>query len=196
MTEERDSNIGQEGVESIRVRGKRVGDLPLGQGNEAVVGLTDARETARMNAINTINATYPKHRVDYLASRIKECQENITRINTSKGEQANMISDYKGHIALCAHRDKEMEKLDELLIDGGIDEEGHIAQSKILLKNFPPYNVDAMEQQIVQCGEAIDRCDGVIKQENESITEFTDVMAQCRIRDTELAKHGAVAEGS
>lgn len=194
--EDRDSNIGQVGVESIRIKGKRIEDLPLGQGNEAVVGLAEARETERLNAINTINATYPKHRVDYLASRIVECQENITRINTSKGQQSGMISDYKGHIALCRHRDREMNSLLAMLDDGGISEDGFLEQKKELHRKFPLFNVAAMEQQIVQCNEALVRCDDVIQQEHDSIAEFTDVMAQCRIRDTELAKHGAVAEGS
>ena len=158
--------------------------------------MADARETARMNAINTINATYPKHRIDYLVSRINECHENIDRINKSKAEQANMVSDYKGHIALCVHRDKEITALEKKYIAGEIDHGECVKQTKALKKQFPPYNVAAMEQQIVQCGEAMERCDGVIRQENDSIAEFTDVMAQCRIRDTELAKYGAVAEGS
>ena len=196
MTEERDSNIGQEGIESIRIAGKHIDDLPIGQGNEAKAGLADAKETARMNSINTINAQYPKHRVDYLASRITECQGNITRINTSKSEQANMISEYAGHIKLCEHRDKEIDRLGKALIDGALDDKTHKAQLRILKLNFPPYNVEAMEAQIIQCQEAIERCDIVIGAENESIREFTDVMAQCRIRDTELAKYGAVAEGS
>lgn len=192
MTENRNSNIGQTGVESIRIRGQRIEDLPLGQGNEAMAQLPDAIETARLNKIAGINAEFPKHRVDYLLSRIKECRENVTRITTTIGQQNTMINDYKGHISLCRYRDKEIEKL-----NGSVENEDDVqAQIKDLKKRFPPYDVAAMEQQIVQCNEAIERCNKVIQQEHDSVAEFEGVLALCRQRDIELAKWGARAEGS
>lgn len=193
MTE--DSNIGEIGVESIRIRGKKIENLPLGQGNEAVAGLAAARAAERLNNINTINADYPKHRIDYLLSRINECRENITRINNTIGQQSTMINDYKGHIGLCTYRDKEMAKLEDAS-KLTLGEDDYKAQIKDLKKRFPPYNVDAMNKQIVQCNEAIERCNDVIKQENDSINEFEGVLALCRKRDIELAKWGARAEGS
>jgi uncharacterized coiled-coil DUF342 family protein len=198
MTEARDSNIGQTGVESIRIRGKRVEDLPLGQGNDAVAGLAEARETERLNKIATINKEFPPHRVDYLVSRIKECRENINRVNKSMHEQSTMINDYKGHISLCGYRDKEIEKLRSSPESGDVVQDKIKMQAKIkeLRKNFPPYSVVAMEQQIVQCHEAIERCMAVIQQEQDSIAEFEGVLSLCRKRDIELGKYGARAEGS
>lgn len=193
---ERDSNIGQEGVESIRIKGKQIQDLPLGQGNQAKEQLPAAIETARLNKIAGINAKYPTHRVDYLNSRINECRENIDRIKGSQAQQAQMISDYKGHIALCKHRDRELSRLQEMFHKNEINPDELAAKRKQLKKDFPLYDVDAMLKQIVQCEEAIERCNDVIKQENDSIEEFTEVLTLCRQRDKELKQWGAVAEGS
>ncbi len=177
------------GVESIRIKGVAVDELPLGMGNEAKAGMPAAIEQERLNNIATINSKFPPHRIDYLVSRINECSENIDRINSTRAEQEKMISEYTGHISMCKHRDKELAKLD-------VDADDFKEKKKALFKQFPPYDVAAMEQQIVQCKEAISRCEDVVRQENASISEFSEVKALCRQRDIELAQYGAVAEGS
>lgn len=192
---ERDSNIGQEGVESIRIKGKRIEDLPLGQGNEAKEQLPDAIETQRINKIEGVIAKFPKQRIDYLDSRIVECKGNIDRMMKTITEQNQMISDYKGHIAMCKHRDTLIERQECKLINKKITQEEFDEDKKLLNKQFLPYDVAAMEQQIVQCEEGIERCNEVIKRENLSVTEFSEVRALCVHRDLELAKYGAVAEG-
>ena len=60
-----------------------------------------------------------------------------------------------------------------------------------LFKQFPPYKVTAMEQQIVQSTEAIERADNVIAQEYSSIAELREVLALCKLRDTTLRSLGA-----
>jgi hypothetical protein len=176
------------GVESIRIKGQAIQDLPLGLGNGAKAQLPAAIEHERLNNIATINANFPTHRIDYLTSRINECRENKTRMDRTTDEQNTMISDYKGHIAMCKHRDKEVAKLDESADD-------FKAKKKALFKQFLPYNVEAMEQQIVQCREAIERCHKVKDAEDKSIEEFSAARALCNQRDKELAAFGAVAEG-
>lgn len=193
---ERDSNIGEVGIDSIRIKGKRIDDLPLGQGNEAKEGLIAARETERINKIEGINAKYPTHRLDYLNSRINECRENINRMHKTIGEQNTMISEYRGHISMCEHRDREVTKLDEVLLRKEISFETHAEKVKALKREFPPYDIDAMNQQIKQCHQAIQRCQDVINQENKSIEEFSEVAALVKQRDKELAQYGAIAEGS
>lgn len=192
---DRDSNIGQVGVESIRIKGKRIEDLPLGTGNEAKEQLKDAIEAERLHNIRTINAKFPTLRIDYIDSRVNECKENITRIQGTMAQQATMISEYKGHIHMSAYRDKEIVKLDDLCKCGKITGDEFKEQRKALLKRFLPFSIPAMEQQIVQCKEAIERCEDVIQQEHDSIAEFTEAKALCKQRDIELAQWGAVAEG-
>jgi len=177
------------GVDSIRLRGKRIGELPLGTGNEAIAQLPDAIKQERLNNIATINAKFPTLRIDYIDSRIVECRENIDRVNDTKTAQATMIEEYTGLIAQCEHRDKVIAGLDS-------SQPTHETKVKALKKAYPPYNVDAMRSQIVQCKEAIVRCDDVVRQEHDSITEFSEARALCVQRDKELAQYGAVAEGS
>jgi len=181
------------GVESIRIKGQRIEELPLGQGNEAKEQLPLAIEDERLAAIETVNAEYPNHRVDYLVSRIKECEENKDRMQTTIEQLNTMTSEYMGQIKMCEHRDKEIERLQESSdaspgqVEAGVRE---------LRRQYPPYDVKAMKLQIVQNGEGIERCKAVIVAEDASIKEFTEVLTLCRQRDKELTKFGAVAEGS
>jgi chromosome segregation ATPase len=179
------------GVESIRIKGQRIEDMPLGTGNEAKAGLPAAIETERLNSIALINARFPTQRIDYLNSRINECRENKQRMDRTIEQQNTMISDYNGHISMCKHRDKEIEKL----IVSEFSQEEQDQKRKVLFKQYPPYNVEAMKQQIKQCMEAIIRCNNVKDQEDASIAEFSGVVALCKQRDKELAQYGAVAEG-
>jgi len=181
------------GVESIRIKGQKIDDLPLGLGNQAKAQLPMAIEQERLNAIHTVNAEYPTHRIDYLVSRINECNENKTRMNQTIDAQNTMISDYTGQISMCKHRDREIEKL---YADKTMPVERLDFEIKALKKQFPPYDVAAMEQQIVQCREAIERCNKVKQQEDDSVAEFSGVVALCKERDKKLAQLGAKAEGS
>ena len=174
----KDSNIGETGVKSIRIGGFRIADLGMVEYAHAKTQLPLAIDMERQNRINSVVAGAPKQRVAYLRSRIKESEENIERINRSRNQQSTLISDYKGEIALCRYRDK------------AIVAETDEAKIRELKKKFPPYNVEAMETQIKQSGEGIARCDAVISTEHESIKEMRGVMVLCQKRDTDLKNLG------
>jgi len=193
MSEDRNSNIGQVGVESIRIKGRMIDDLPLGQGNEAKAGLPAAIEQERLNKIETINANYPTHRIDYLISRINECEENKKRMMLTIAQLGKMSSDYKGQIVMCEHRDREIAIAQE---DVMLSDDEITAKVRELRRQFPLYDVVAMEQQIIQNDEGTERCTKVIEQEDTSIKELTEVLTLCRERDKKLAEYGAIAEGS
>ncbi len=197
------SNIGEVGVDSIRLKGQRIEEMALGTNNVAIQQLPAAREAERLQKIESIIAEYPTQRIDYLDGRVNECMENIERIGKTQVEQTQMISDYNGHINMGKYRDSEITNLDTALIEKELatgtltdaDIKEHGDKVKALLKRFPPYSVPALKQQIVQCNEAIQRCIDVIKAENESIRELLECKAQCKQRDALLKKYGAVAEG-
>jgi hypothetical protein len=184
------------GVESIRIKGQKIEELPLGMGNQAKAQLPMAIEAERLAAIETINAEYPKHRIDYLVSRINECEENKGRIQATMDQLNTMTSEYKGQITMCEHRDNEIYKLRKGHGSNGITTQVRDDGIKALRKQYPPYDVEAMKAQIKQNAEGIERCKAVIHTEDESIKEFTEVLTLCRQRDKELAKLGAKAEGS
>jgi len=181
------SNLGETGVESIRINGLKVEGLPLGQGNEAVAQLPMARAAARLTKIANIRARYPKASVVYLESRVKECRENIDRIQTFKADTEKMIGEYKGHISLCAYRDKQIKIIDT---DTLLNENAKEEKRKVLCCDFPPYDVVAMEQQVLQSTESLQKADGVISQEHDSIAEHNTIIMQCQQRDAELKALG------
>lgn len=173
------SNIGETGVKSIRVGGMRIAELAFVNFAHVRHQIPLAEDTERQNRIEAVLAGAPKQRVSYLKGRIREAEENIKRINQLRGQQSQMISDYEGEIALCKYRDTEIAKT--------TDE----AKIKELKKKFPPYNVEAMQTQITQCHESIERCDEVVTKEQDSIKEMQGVMTLCEKRDSDLKNLGA-----
>jgi hypothetical protein len=162
----------------------KIKDLPLAELASAKNQLPLAEDTDRQNKINDIIVSSPKQRVTYLESRIVECQANVVRINEMKSQQQQMITDYSSQISLCAFRDTEIERVPE-------DDPERDATIKDLKKRFPPYSVPAMEQQIVQSTEAIERADQVIAQEFSSMAELREYLVLCQSRDSRLRSLGA-----
>ena len=176
-------NIGETGLASIRIGGMKLDTLPIAEAAIAKQQWSEKQAEDIRNKIEDILGRYPTHRVTYLESRIAECQDNIVRVRKLKAEQEQMINDYAGHIGMCNHRDRELEKLDP---DNPVD----AAAIKDLKRRFPPYTVEAMKQQITQCKEAILRCDVVVDAENKSIAELNGMLALCKQRDSELKQFG------
>ena len=55
----RDSNIGQTGLDSLRINGSKIDNLPLGQGEKAKEGLVDFIKTDKENIERVIRSKYP-----------------------------------------------------------------------------------------------------------------------------------------
>ena len=180
-------NIGVKGIESIRLGDMEICDLPIAECANAQQQLPLAEDAERQNEIENILAGYPKQRVGYLNARIHECEENIGRIGQMKGQQAAMISEYTSQISLCKFRDDEVAQIAE-------DDEERDVKIKDLFKRFPPYKVPAMEQQVIQSNEAIQRADEVIAKEYASIAELRELMGLCEQRDNKLRHLGARVE--
>lgn len=179
-------NIGQTGVESIRIGGMKISDLPLAAAARAKEQLRLAEDTERQNKINDVMAKYPHQTVLYLKSRITECHENIARLNAQSALQTQMIADYAGHISMSKQRDKSIDALDAVAPD--FEE-----RKKKLIKQFGPYVTSALEAQVLQCQEALIRFDRVIAQENASITEHEKYVSLCEQRDRDLKNLGVSA---
>lgn len=177
-------NIGVEGTASIRIGDMQICDLPIAESAIDKQQLPLAEDVERQNKINNILAGYPTHRISYIESRIHECEVNIMRIGQMKTEQSAMISEYTGQITLCKFRDEEIARIAE-------DDPEKDAKIKDLFKRFPPYKVKAMNQQIVQSTETIERGDEVIASEYKSIAELREVRALCEQRDIKLRHLGA-----
>lgn len=175
----KESNIGQTGFDSIRINNMKIESLPLGQGNSAREGLADFLKTDKETKENNIIAKYPKHKLVFLESQLKECKSNIKKIKNFKKELKDQIAEYRVLISDSRFRDKEIEKYNK---DNPEDKE----KIKELRLKYPPYNIEALEKQIEQFNESIDRCDEVIEKEYESISEIQQILVLVKQKEMEL----------
>lgn len=180
-------SIGLVGIDSIRIGGMKIADLPIGEQARTRKQIPLSIDTERQNKINNIMAGSPTQRVSYLKSRIAECRENIDRMRQLKVANQGKIDEYNTAINMCDFREKEIAQIadDNPLRDKII---------KDLMKRFPPYNVERCKLQIEQFKESIERADEVIQNENDSIAQMTGLLALCQARDDKLRALGARIE--
>lgn len=210
------SNIGVSGIESIRISGLMIQDLPMLAAAHAKQQMPLALDNARKQKIKTVIALYPTQPVEALEARIRESHQNVNDQTAFKAGIAQSIAQYEG---MKNSTDYGREQLALLDPDGKVAQRmGRIGASRILAQQageefeepkvepeviakyeqiksiraqYPPYNKAEMEKQIEQFRESILKADAVIKQEFESIAEFTGALALCKQRDQELAALGA-----
>ena len=175
----RDSNKGKDGYDSIRINGSKIDNLPLGQGEKAREGLQDFLKTDKQTKENNVKAKYPDVSEDYVKGVIKECKGNIKRVKETIETLKSKKAEYATLITQSKIRDVQIEQLNK---ENPEDAE----KIKQLLKQFPPYNIKALEDQVFQFEESIERCNSVIEQEWDSIAEFTKNLALVQQRDREL----------
>lgn len=176
-------NIGQTGIESIRIANTQVNSLPFVAKEHAKRDMVKAFETEKENKVKAVEAKYPEESIAYLDGWIKEVNANIKSIQNLKVEQSNIVNDYTGHISMCKYRDEELAKLDP-------EVPGDLEQIKLLKKRFPPYNVEKMEAQIQMCRDSLQRCDDVIEKEFKTLSMLQERRTLCEMRNKELAALG------
>lgn len=179
-----DKNTGILGPESLRLNGRKIENLPIAEGARAKDQIPEVYKADRESRIEAIKARYPKGSVLYYESRIKECKENIERVQNYKNKLQSEINSYTASLTLCEFREKEEAKIAE-------DDPDRKEKIRELRKQFPPYNVEEMKKQIVQFEEGIQRSDEVIATENASIAELSEAIGRCKQRDLELKNLGA-----
>jgi len=186
------SNRGQTGIESIRLGGMSIDELPIREAALTKEQLPAVHETIKRNELGNIIAKYPKQTVDWVNGAIRECHATIKNVRALMERQQTMIDEYTVHITLCDYRDSEIEKIEVKKKEYGwiVDSDyGENVISELRLK-FPPYQVPAMKNQIVQCKEAIQRSNDVIDKEHASIAELSALLVKCKQRDEELKPFG------
>lgn len=177
------SNEGILGIESIRLGGMTLDNLPIAEGALTKAQMPDIIAADKKNTIDNIIAKYPKQTVAWVRGAIRDCEVTIKNVRGLKVGQNTMINEYSTHIGLCVHRDREVAKLNA-------ENPADLVEIKKLKLQFPPYNVKAMKQQIEQCKEAIERSDIVIDKEHSDIATFKELLTTCMQRDKELAEFG------
>lgn len=193
------SNIGQTGVESIRLNGCKVEDLPIAEAARVQPQIALAHDTERKNKIAGVLKKYPTQRVDYLEGRIREAKHSQESMANLALAEQQRIMEYQGHIEMCKHRDREIARLqaDTALVGSypqtatlTLLQEDADAAIKALKIQFP-YVIDRLEAQIEISQASIERFNKVVQRESHDIDEMGQVLGLCKQRDLELRNLGA-----
>ena len=188
-------NIDILGIDSIRLNGQVIKDLPIAELASAIPQLPLARDTERQNAIEAILARYPKQTLSSISGRIKEAQKNIERISKLREEQHEMINTYKHIKNMCKVRDKELS-----FYPDGPERAEKIREWNITLANantaaYIVYeNADGFDEQIKQCEDTIKKAEDVLERERADIRNMEKLSGQIIARDVELKRLGVVKQ--
>lgn len=182
-------NIGEKGIESIRIDGMRIDELPMVAAAHAKQQLPLALETARQNRVNDIKSRYPTQNCGYLIGRINEARNNIDRMRGQIRKTRASIKEYYVQIRECRGKPtlRDLEpQFAEIAASDLTTSEKKEKIHQLRSQPLAPYDVEAMLQQIEQFDEYIEKLTDVIATEHESIAEMTGVLALCEQRDREL----------
>lgn len=171
------SNVGVDGVDSLRIDGMALDDLPMVPAAHAKEQLPEFIRTSKQSVIDSVKARYPKQSIAWVDGALREVNANIQRCRELVARTEASINEYSGLIALCRHRDKAL-----MPLRAGQDDE----EIRKLKKQFPPYNLKAMKTQVGQFKATINRCNEVIDKEHQTIAELHELRGSCQRRDDEL----------
>jgi phage shock protein A len=161
----------------------KVDNLPIAESLSVREQLPDAIETQRLNAIEDVKARYPRQSVGYLEARVREALSNITKFRQQKSLIQSQRSSYLPILARAREREKQ-----ENLIEA--DDPERAGKIQALHREFNPYDVAGLEQQLRQFDESVERFEGTITEEQDTISELRELIGQCKARDQELARLG------
>lgn len=180
------SNIGKTGVESIRLSGMKIDDLPIGEAARAAMQLPIAEEDVRQRMIANIRKRYPTQDVAYLQARIQEARSNISRFRDQLVRIGGQREEYRFLLINVKEREKQIQEARETLYGEDLAEE-----IKALTRQYGPWQLEGLKKQIEQFTESIKRFEATIEQEQRSIDEMSELLGQCKARDKELMQLGA-----
>jgi hypothetical protein len=186
------NNFGEVGVDSIRINGQRIADLPLGLGNDAKDQIPIALSNERQQKIADVLARYPRVTREYLQSRMRECQTAIADFKRVKKETQEAIKDF----TLLAQNQEGVafHDIEEELYKIGHRTDLSFEERKRLIaekrSTVSVYNPVDLSKQITNFQENIERLDDAIQAENDSVSELVGLLARIDIRDAELKSLG------
>lgn len=100
-----ESNVGETGVDSIRIGRRRVGELSKLEQMRARKQIVLSDEERR---VKDIRDRFPKYKVPNLRAGILEAGENIKRFEGGIQKERDTIAEFNGLLALCEQRDTEL----------------------------------------------------------------------------------------
>lgn len=98
-------NVGELGIKSIRIGGRRVGELSK---VEQMMARKQIALTEEEMKIKEIKDKYPKYKVPNLKAGIVEARANIVRFQETVQKEQETIAEFSALLALCEQRDREL----------------------------------------------------------------------------------------
>lgn len=187
-----DDNIGEVGVESIRINGQKIANLPFGQSQRTAEQIPLALAHEKQQKIADVLARYPRLNRDYVDARIRECRAAIDDFKRVKQETQTKIADF----TMLAQQQggESFTDIEDELYAIGARSDISVEEKKVLIKerrqNVCEYDRNALYKQITQFQENIERLDDAIQSENDSITELRVMLGKLDLRDAELKSLG------
>lgn len=187
-----EDNIGEVGVESIRINGQKIGRLPFGQSQRTAEQIPLALAHEKQQKIADVLARYPRVTHEYIDSRLVECQNAIIDFTRVKKETQTKIKDFT-HLAQQQNGESFTDIEDELYEIGArtdISKDEKLQLIKARRHGIAEYDRNQLYQQVTQFQENIERLDAAIQAENDSITELRVLLGKLEVRDAELKALG------
>jgi uncharacterized coiled-coil DUF342 family protein len=187
-----EDNIGEVGVESIRINGQKIQSLPFVSSERVKDQIPLVLAHEKQQKIADILARYPRVTRDYVNARLRECTTAVEDFKRVKKETATKIADF----TLLAQQQggESFTDIEDELYAIGARTDISIEEKKTLIAerraNVSEYDPKNLYKQITQFQENIERLDDAIQAEQDSITELKVLLGQLQIRDAELKALG------
>ncbi len=104
-------NIGETGLQSIRIRGLRIDELPIAEKHVAQEQLRLAEDDDRQEKIKLVMETHPPYQVSALKAQVTSCRASIARAQAVIDQENQRIEEYAVHVAMCERRDVALKDL-------------------------------------------------------------------------------------
>jgi hypothetical protein len=187
-----ENNRGEVGVESIRINGYKIANLPFGQSQRVSEQIPLALATEKQQKISDVLARYPRVTREYIDSRLTECIVAIKDFSRVKKETQQKIADFT--LLAQQQQGENFTDIEDELYEIGARTDISIDEKKVLIKerraNCAEYDRNSLYTQITQFQENIERLDAAIQAENDSITELKVLLGKLEVRDAELKMLG------
>lgn len=187
-----DPNEGEVGIESIRLNGKKLDNLPPHQSRQAQLQLPEAIQAELDQKVENICGKFPRTTKEYVESRIEEARTSIKDFKQVKKDRMQTIKEFVHQAkALKGPSFRDIEPELEAI---GNREDISFEERKALIREkrlaCSQYDRNAMYEQVQQFQEDIERLDAAIQAENDSIADLTSTLGKLEIRDAELKSLG------
>ncbi len=183
-------NKGIRGPASMRFRGRKISELPLGQANDIAEGVQAFIQQERINRVNAITARYPRATKEQYDSLIRACEANIEGFKRHRFETLKKMDEYQ--TLMRNNTGKTMVDLepaiDAVALNSDLTLEEKMAAIHEIKEELAPFDGQGLWKQIKQFRMDVERYDETIDQERNSIHDLREGLLLIAERDRRISQ--------